>query len=128
MVTFMARDLDPVWKALADPSRRRILDLLRAGPRTTCDLCASFESTRFAVMKHLRVLEQAGLVSVRRTGRERWNYLNPIPIQTIYERWLTPYAALWAGELLDLKRSVELKDEKRKGRRDDARPEAGTRV
>jgi DNA-binding transcriptional ArsR family regulator len=128
MVTFMTRDLDPVWKALADPSRRRILDLLRDGPRTTCDLCASFESTRFAVMKHLRVLEQAGLVSVRRTGRERWNYLNPIPIQTIYERWLTPYAALWAGELLDLKRSVELKDEKRKGRRDDARPEAGTRV
>lgn len=124
----MARDLDPVWKALADPSRRRMLDLLRDGPRTTCDLCGSFESTRFAVMKHLRVLEQAGLVSVRRTGRERWNYLNPIPIQTIYERWLTPYAALWAGELLDLKRTVERKDAKRKGRRDDARPQAGTRV
>lgn len=124
----MARDLDPVWKALSDPSRRRVLDLLRDGPRTTWNLCGSFESSRFAVMKHLRVLEQAGLVTVRRRGRERWNYLNPIPIQTIYERWITPYAALWAGELLDLKRTVERREEKRKARKDDARGEAGTRV
>jgi DNA-binding transcriptional ArsR family regulator len=124
----MARDLDPVWKALADPSRRRMLDLLRDGPRTTCDLCGSFESSRFAVMKHLRVLEHARLILVRRRGRERWNYLNPIPIQTIYERWLTPYAALWAGELLDLKRTVERREEKQKARRDDARGEARTRL
>jgi DNA-binding transcriptional ArsR family regulator len=124
----MARDLDPIWKALADPSRRRILDLLRDGPRTTWDLCASFESSRFAVMKHLRVLEHARLILVRRRGRERWNYLNPIPIQTIYERWLTPYAALWAGELLDLKRTVERREGKQKARRDDARAEARTRL
>ena len=94
-------DLDPIWKALADPSRRRILDLLRDGPRTTWDLCASFESSRFAVMKHLRVLEHARLILVRRRGRERWN-TSIRSIQSIYERWLTPYAALWAGELLDL--------------------------
>ena len=94
----------PDLEGARDPSRRRILDLLRDGPRTTWDLCASFESSRFAVMKHLRVLEHARLILVRRRGRERWNYLNPIPIQSIYERWLTPYAALWAGELLDLKR------------------------
>jgi DNA-binding transcriptional ArsR family regulator len=124
----MARDLDPIWKALADPSRRRILDLLRDGPRTTWDLCASFESSRFAVMKHLRVLEHARLILVRRRGRERWNYLNPIPIQTIYERWLTPYAALWAGELLDLKHTVERREDKQKARRDDARTEARTRL
>jgi DNA-binding transcriptional ArsR family regulator len=124
----MPRDLDPIWKALADPSRRRILDLLRDGPRTTWDLCASFESSRFAVMKHLRVLEHARLILVRRRGRERWNYLNPIPIQTIYERWLTPYAALWAGELLDLKRTVERREDKQKARRDDARAEARTRL
>ena len=123
----MARDLDPIWKALADPSRRRILDLLRDGPRTTWDLSASFASSRFAVMKHLRVLEHARLIIVRRRGRERWNYLNPIPIQAIYERWLTPYAALWAGELLDLKRTVERREEKQKARRDDARAEARTR-
>jgi DNA-binding transcriptional ArsR family regulator len=124
----MARDLDPIWKALADPSRRRILDLLRDGPRTTWDLCASFESSRFAVMKHLRVLEHARLILVRRRGRERWNYLNPIPIQAIYERWLTPYAALWAGELLDLKHTVERREDKQKARRDDARAEARTRL
>ncbi|HEX2341337.1 MAG TPA: metalloregulator ArsR/SmtB family transcription factor [Vicinamibacterales bacterium] len=124
----MARDLDPIWKALADPSRRRILDLLRDGPRTTWDLCASFESSRFAVMKHLRVLEHARLILVRRRGRERWNYLNPIPIQSIYERWLTPYAALWAGELLDLKRTVERREDKQKARKDDARAEARTRL
>jgi DNA-binding transcriptional ArsR family regulator len=124
----MARDLDPIWKALADPSRRRILDLLRDGPRTTWDLCASFESSRFAVMKHLRVLEHARLILVRRRGRERWNYLNPIPIQTIYERWLTPYAALWAGELLDLKHTVERREDRQKARRDDARAEARTRL
>jgi DNA-binding transcriptional ArsR family regulator len=124
----MPRDLDPIWKALADPSRRRILDLLRDGPRTTWDLCASFESSRFAVMKHLRGLEHARLILVRRRGRERWNYLNPIPIQTIYERWLTPYAALWAGELLDLKRTVERREDKQKARRDDARAEARTRL
>src|SRR2546426_761327 len=69
-------DLAPVWKALADPTRRAILDALRKGPRTTGDLCGRFDVTRFAVMKHLAVLEDAGLVLARRQGRERWNHLN----------------------------------------------------
>jgi DNA-binding transcriptional ArsR family regulator len=124
----MARDLDPVWKALADPHRRRILDLLRDGPKTTGDLVRPFDLSRFAVMKHLRVLEQSGLVVVERRGRERWNHLNPVPIQAIYERWMTPYAALWAMDLMDLKRTVERRLSRRKARKDDERPEAGARV
>ncbi len=113
----MSRELDPVWKALSDPARRRILDLLRDAPKKTSDLAAEFYFSRFAVMKHLRVLEQAGLIIVRRHGRERWNYLNPIPIQTLYERWITPYVGMWAGSLLDLKRTVEHEEEKRKQRK-----------
>ncbi len=69
-----------LWSAFADSSRRRMLDLLRAGPMTTNDLCTHFEFTRFAVMKHLKILEQGGLVLVERRGRERLNHLNPVPI------------------------------------------------
>ncbi|MHB8575275.1 MAG: metalloregulator ArsR/SmtB family transcription factor [Dehalococcoidia bacterium] len=104
-------DLTPVWKALADPIRRRLLDLLRDGPKTTGDLCDRFECTRFAIMKHLDVLEAAGLVLVRRRGRERWNYLNAVPVQRIYERWISPYEAHWASSLLRLKRGVEKMEE-----------------
>jgi DNA-binding transcriptional ArsR family regulator len=86
-------DLTPIWKALADPTRRKILDLLQERPRTTGDLCTSFKVSRFAVMKHLSVLEQAKLIVVRRRGRERWNYLNAVPLQRIYERWLRPFEA-----------------------------------
>ncbi len=126
----MRRDLDPVWKALADPSRRAILDRLRDGPRTTGELVRPFDLSRFAVMKHLCVLERAGLVVVQRRGRERWNYLNPVPIQAIYERWITPYAALWAMDLLDLKRTVERRRARKKARKDEdgERPEAAARV
>jgi DNA-binding transcriptional ArsR family regulator/uncharacterized protein YndB with AHSA1/START domain len=100
--------LTPVWKALSDPSRRRILDLLRRQPRTTGELAGRFRTTRFAVMKHLGVLERARLVTVRRRGRERWNHLNAVPLQQIYERWISPYEAEWAASLLRLKRSAEL--------------------
>jgi DNA-binding transcriptional ArsR family regulator len=124
----MARDLDPAWKALSDPHRRRILDLLRDGPKTTSDLVRPFEISRFAVMKHLRVLEQSGLVVVERRGRERFNHLNPVPIQEIYERWMTPYAAMWAMDLMDLKRTVERREALRKARKDDERAEARARV
>ena len=88
-----------VWYALSDPTRRRILDLLRAGPQTTGHLCAEFPQTRTAVMKHLDYLEDARLITVRRSGRERWNYINAAPIRRIYERWLTPFQQLWAGSL-----------------------------
>jgi DNA-binding transcriptional ArsR family regulator len=124
----MARDLDPVWKALSDPHRRRILDLLRDGPKTTGDLVRPFEISRFAVMKHLRVLEQSGLVVVERRGRERFNHLNPVPLQAIYERWMTPYAAMWAMDLMDLKRTVERREALGKARKDDERTEAHARV
>jgi len=99
--------LTPVWKALSDPSRRRILDLLRLRPRTTGELAGRFRTTRFAVMKHLGVLERARLVTIRRRGRERWNHLNAVPLQQIYERWISPYEAEWAASLLRLKRSAE---------------------
>ena len=99
--------LENVWRALADPTRRRILDALRDGPKTTGELCRPFQVSRFAVMKHLDILEKARLVVVRRQGRERWNHLNAVPIQQIYERWVRPYAACWAGTLLNLKGHIE---------------------
>lgn len=100
-------DASPVWHALADPTRRTILDLLRVAPLTSGQLAAHFPTSRFAVRKHLNLLESAGLVIVRRTGRERWNYLNAMPIHTVYERWVTPYQALWAGKLSRLKHTIE---------------------
>ncbi len=103
----MRNDLAPVWKALADPTRREILDLLRHRPRTTGELAEAFPSTRFAVMKHLEVLVEAGLVVSRKQGRERWNHLNATPLMAIYERWVRPYEALWAGGLLRLKELAE---------------------
>jgi DNA-binding transcriptional ArsR family regulator len=99
---------DGVWKALADPSRRALLDLLRERPRTTGELAAAFpDVTRYAVMKHLGVLADAGLVVVRRRGRERWNHLNAVPLRQAYERWLAPYAERAAVASLRLKEHVE---------------------
>jgi len=103
-------DRGDVWRALADPTRRRLLDLLRDRPRTTGDLCRRFPVSRFAVMKHLGILERAGLVIIERRGRERWNYLNAVPIRQIYERWISGYAGAWASSLLRLKRRVEAQD------------------
>lgn len=98
---------DGVWRALGDPTRRRILDLLRNGALTTGELAAEFPVTRFAVMKHLGVLVDAGLVLVERRGRERFNHLNPVPIQAIYRRWIRPFEKKPADRLLRLKRKVE---------------------
>ena len=98
---------DAVWKALADSTRRTILDELRRKPRTTGQLCGLFAMTRFGVMKHLRALEEAGLVLVERRGRERWNHLNPTPIREIYRRWIRPFEEEQADKLLRLKRVVE---------------------
>jgi DNA-binding transcriptional ArsR family regulator/uncharacterized protein YndB with AHSA1/START domain len=96
-----------VFAALSDPTRRRILDMLRARPRTTGQISAQFPQSRYAIMKHLGVLEESGLVSVRRKGRERWNYINATPLRRIYERWLTPYQQLWANNLSRLGTIVE---------------------
>jgi len=100
-----------VWRALSDPTRRRILDLLRAHAHTTGELCEEFEVSRFAVMKHLRVLVEAGLVLIERRGRERLNHLNPVPIQEIYRRWIQPFERLPADRLLRLKAIAEREED-----------------
>lgn len=98
---------DRIWKALADPTRRGIVDALRDGPLTTGQLCAPFQMTRYAVMKHLRVLVDAELVLVRRRGRQRWNYLNAVPLQRVYERWVKRFEGHSASSLLRLKDQAE---------------------
>lgn len=96
-----------IWKALASPQRRELLDLLRDGSRTTGELAAAFpELSRFAVMQHLGVLERASLVLVRRQGRTRFNHLNAVPIHQAYERWVTKLAGTQAGQLTALARHL----------------------
>jgi DNA-binding transcriptional ArsR family regulator len=97
-----------VWRALASPWRRRLLDQLRAAPATTGELAACLpELSRFAVMQHLAVLAEAGLVLAERRGRDRVNHLNPVPLREWYERWVQPMADTGAAELLALKRAAE---------------------
>lgn len=97
-----------VFRSLANPTRRKLLDLLfeREG-RTVTELESSMPMTRFGVMKHLRVLEAAGLVVTRKVGRERLHYLNPVPIQLISDRWISKYSAVRASVLADLKTVLE---------------------
>lgn len=103
--------LDPVWKALADPTRRAILDLLRDQPRTTTEIVDAFPHlTRFGVMKHLDALREAELVHTREEGRQRVNSLNVFPIRQIYERWVSPFQELWSSQLLGIKELAEQKD------------------
>ncbi len=99
---------ESAFRALADPSRRRLLDLLfeRDG-RTLTELEAELPMTRFGVMKHLRVLEEAGLITTRKVGRERLHYLNPVPIQLISDRWINKYSAVRVSALADLKTVLE---------------------
>ncbi len=101
-------DEDVVFKALAAPTRRRLLDLLKDAPRTTGDLCDQFpELDRCTVMQHLRVLEGAGLVIPQRKGRERWNHLDPLPIKHIHDRWISDYATTAVAFLGRLKHDLE---------------------
>lgn len=98
---------DAVWKALADPTRRAILDLLREGPRTTTAIVEAFPRlTRFGVMKHVEVLRQAGLINTREDGRQRINSLNAVPIRQIYERWVSRYSEFWSDHLLRIQEDV----------------------
>jgi DNA-binding transcriptional ArsR family regulator len=101
-------DDDRVFKALADPSRRLLLDrLFERDGRTLGELESHLEMTRFGVMKHLRVLEDAGLVVTRRSGREKLHYLNPVPIRLIHDRWIDKYTERRVSALADLKNELE---------------------
>jgi DNA-binding transcriptional ArsR family regulator len=101
-------DLEEVWRALSNPVRRAILDLLRDGALTTGAVAAEFSDlSRFAVMQHLGVLEEADLVVVRREGRKRFNYLNPVPIQQVHDRWVSRYTRPWTEALVNLRNELE---------------------
>ena len=105
--------MDEVFKALADPTRRSLLDeLAREDGQTLSALQERFPMTRFGVMKHLRILEEAGLVVTRRRGREKLHFLNPVPIRLVHDRWVSKYAEPWAASLSDLKSQLEKTMEK----------------
>jgi uncharacterized protein YndB with AHSA1/START domain len=105
--------MDEVFRALADPTRRTILDaLFQEDGQPLGALAERFETTRFAVMKHLGVLEAAGLVVVERRGREKLHFLNPVPIRLVHDRWVSKYAEPWVSALSDLKESLETTMEK----------------
>ena len=104
----MVGDDDLVFKALADPTRRHLLDRLFARDgQTLTELESELEMTRFGVMKHLRVLEEANLVVTRRAGREKLHFLNPVPIRLIHDRWIDKYTEGRVTTLLDLKNQLE---------------------
>ena len=110
MVTYsgVVDDDDRVFKALADPTRRHLLDrLFVEDGRTLSDLESDLDMTRFGVMKHLRLLEEAGLVVSQKSGRTRLHYLNAVPIQQLHERWTRKYTARRASALADLKTRLE---------------------
>ena len=101
-------DDDRVFKALADPTRRALLDRLFASDgQTLTQLESGMEMTRFGVMKHLRLLEDAGLVVTRRAGREKRHFLNPVPIRLVHDRWIDKFTERRVSALTDLKRQLE---------------------
>jgi DNA-binding transcriptional ArsR family regulator len=100
--------MDAVFKALSDPTRRGLLDeLYQRDGQTLTELERRLPMTRFGVMKHLRVLEQAGLVTTRRRGREKLHFLNPVPIRLVHDRWVSKYAEPWVATLSELKTTLE---------------------
>jgi uncharacterized protein YndB with AHSA1/START domain/DNA-binding transcriptional ArsR family regulator len=105
--------VDAVFKALADPTRRELLDeLFREDGQTLSALEARFSMTRFGVMRHLKQLEEAGLVVTKRQGREKLHFLNPVPIRLVHDRWVSKYAEPWTATLSDLKTRLESPMEK----------------
>ena len=110
MVTYypLVSDDDRVFKALADATRRHLLDrLFKRDGRTLTELESELEMTRFGVMKHLRVLEDAGLVVTKKVGREKLHFLNPVPIRLIHDRWIDKFTERRVSALTDLKRQLE---------------------
>ena len=107
MVTYSQR-MDSVFRALADPTRRSLLDeLFETDGQTLSALEQRLPMTRFGVMKHLRVLEEAGLVVTKKRGREKLHFLNPVPIRLVHDRWVSKYAESWAAPLSELKATLE---------------------
>lgn len=97
-----------IFKALSDPSRRKLLDLLhQSDGRTLIDLCNHLEMSRFGVMKHLSLLEEVNLITTRKVGREKYHYLNAVPIREMYERWVSKYTEPWVSGLTQLKSNLE---------------------
>jgi DNA-binding transcriptional ArsR family regulator len=100
--------MDDVFRALADPTRRSLLDeLFGEDGQTLSALEQRVPMSRFGVMKHLKVLEEAGLVVTRRRGREKLHFLNPVPIRLIHDRWVSKYSEPWVSGLSELKQSLE---------------------
>src|SRR3569832_2141117 len=100
--------MDDVFRALADPTRRSLLDeLFREDGQSLGALEERLPMTRCGVMKHLKVLEEAGLVTTRKRGREKLHFLNPVPIRLVHDRWVSKYAERWAAGLSDLKHDLE---------------------
>jgi uncharacterized protein YndB with AHSA1/START domain/DNA-binding transcriptional ArsR family regulator len=113
LVTYTQKHVDAVFKALGDPTRRRLLDrLFKRDGQTLSQLCEGLEMTRFGAMKHLRILEEAGLLTTRKVGREKLHYLNPVPVQRIADRWISKYAAPFTRALTVLKHDMERTMEK----------------
>ena len=111
-------DLAPVWRGLANSDRRVMLDYLTEGPMATGDLAAKFPKlSRFAVMQHLKVLEEGNLVVRRKEGRKVINHLNPVPIQQIYHRWVRRFQEPWAEALVGLKSELETEQREMRGKR-----------
>src|SRR4051794_17140027 len=100
--------MDEVFRALADPTRRGLLDeLFTHDGQSLSALEENLPMTRFGVMKHLRVLERAGLITTRKRGREKLHFLNPVPIRLVHDRWVSKYAEPWTAALTGLKRELE---------------------
>ena len=115
----LVSDDDRVFKALADPTRRFLLDLLFAHDgRTLTELESQLEMTRYGVMKHLRVLEEANLVVTRRHGREKLHFLNAVPIREIHDRWIDKYTERHVAALVDLRNELESDHDEHAGHRD----------
>ena len=103
--------IDDVFRALGDPTRRRLLDeLFEQDGQTLSALEQRLPMTRFGVAKHLKVLEEAGLVTTQKRGREKLHFLNPVPIREVHDRWVSKYAEPWASALTELKRDLERED------------------
>lgn len=116
----LSEAMDSVFQAMAHADRRRILDVVRATPGCSVnDVSGHFSTSRIAVMKHLRLLEEAGLLTSEKVGRTRRLYVNPVPIQMIYDRWVSGYVQFWAEKVLDIKYAVE-------GAPPESKGEAGT--